>query len=118
MAAKWQLYGQQLFTFCSVVIYSCNLCVWAGVCVLVGANLIILLKKSKLSQCAMATVRIPKQKVILCGDYGVGKSSLFRRFTNDTFITDTDRKSTLGLDHIDREYNVGEKQIKVIQVYN
>lgn len=61
----------------------------------------------------MASVRIPKQKVILCGDYGVGKSSLFRRFTNNTFITETDRKSTLGLDHIDREYNVGEKQIKV-----
>ncbi|TDG50362.1 hypothetical protein AWZ03_003267 [Drosophila navojoa] len=61
----------------------------------------------------MASVRIPKQKVILCGDYGVGKSSLFRRFTNNTFITETDRKSTLGLDHIDREYNVGEKQIKL-----
>ncbi|XP_064539975.1 ras-related protein Rab-14 [Drosophila montana] len=61
----------------------------------------------------MATVRIPKQKVILCGDYGVGKSSLFRRFTNNTFVTETDRKSTLGLDHIDREYNVGEKQIKL-----
>ncbi|XP_023169955.1 ras-related protein Rab-14 [Drosophila hydei] len=61
----------------------------------------------------MASVRIPKQKVILCGDYGVGKSSLFRRFTNNTFVTETDRKSTLGLDHIDREYNVGEKQIKL-----
>ncbi|KAH8260627.1 hypothetical protein KR038_009068 [Drosophila bunnanda] len=61
----------------------------------------------------MATMRIPKQKVILCGDYGVGKSSLFRRFATNTFVTDTDRKSTLGLDHIDREYNVAEKQIKL-----
>ncbi|KAH8380109.1 hypothetical protein KR009_009043 [Drosophila setifemur] len=61
----------------------------------------------------MATVRIPKQKVILCGDYGVGKSSLFRRFATDTFVTDTDRKSTLGLDHIDREYSVNGKQIKL-----
>jgi len=61
----------------------------------------------------MATVRTPKQKVILCGDYGVGKSSLFRRFTNNTFVTETDRKSTLGLDHIDREYNVDDKQLKV-----
>ncbi|XP_060655325.1 ras-related protein Rab-11A [Drosophila nasuta] len=61
----------------------------------------------------MATVRTPKQKVILCGDYGVGKSSLFRRFTNNTFVTETDRKSTLGLDHIDREYNVGDKQLKL-----
>jgi len=58
-------------------------------------------------------MRIPKQKVILCGDYGVGKSSLFRRFATNTFVTDTDRKSTLGLDHIDREYSVNEKQIKV-----
>lgn len=61
----------------------------------------------------MATVRTPKQKVILCGDYGVGKSSLFRRFTNNTFVTETDRKSTLGLDHIDREYNVDDKQLKL-----
>lgn len=61
----------------------------------------------------MAKVRIPKQKVILCGEYGVGKSSLFRRFTNNTFITNTDRKSTLGLDHIDKDYRVDDKQIKV-----
>ncbi|KAL7733408.1 hypothetical protein ACLKA6_004893 [Drosophila palustris] len=61
----------------------------------------------------MATVRTPKQKVILCGDYGVGKSSLFRRFANNSFVTETDRKSTLGLDHIDREYNIGEKQLKL-----
>ncbi|XP_030372739.1 ras-related protein Rab-14 [Scaptodrosophila lebanonensis] len=61
----------------------------------------------------MATVRIPRQKVILCGDYGVGKSSLFRRFTNNTFVSESDRKSTLGLDHIDREYKVGDKQIKL-----
>ncbi|XP_073826843.1 RAS oncogene family member RabX6 [Musca autumnalis] len=61
----------------------------------------------------MAKVRIPKQKVILCGEYGVGKSSLFRRFTNNTFITNTDRKSTLGLDHIDKDYSVDGKQIKL-----
>ncbi|XP_037959933.1 ras-related protein Rab-30 [Teleopsis dalmanni] len=61
----------------------------------------------------MAKVRIPTQKVILCGDYGVGKSSLFRRFTNNTFVSETDRKSTLGLDHIDRTYEVDDKQIKL-----
>ncbi|XP_061386364.1 ras-related protein Rab-14 [Musca vetustissima] len=61
----------------------------------------------------MAKVRIPKQKVILCGEYGVGKSSLFRRFTNNTFITNTDRKSTLGLDHIEKDYRVDDKQIKL-----
>ncbi|KRT84445.1 ADP ribosylation factor, partial [Oryctes borbonicus] len=52
----------------------------------------------------MATVKIPEQKVILCGEYGVGKSSIFRRFTNNTFVTATDRQSTLGLDHYDKIY--------------
>lgn len=61
----------------------------------------------------MAKVRIPRQKVILCGDYGVGKSSLFRRFTNDTFVTATDRQSTLGLDHIEKVYEIQDKCIKV-----
>ena len=46
-----------------------------------------------------ATVKVPEQKVILCGEYGVGKSSLFRRFMADSFTTATDRKSTMGLDH-------------------
>lgn len=55
----------------------------------------------------MASVKIPEQKVILCGEFGVGKSSLFRRFTADTFVTATDRKSTLGLDHYDKVYSVG-----------
>lgn len=61
----------------------------------------------------MAKVRIPEQKVILCGEYGVGKSSLFRRFTNNSFVTETDRKSTLGLDHMDKEYTIDDKTIKL-----
>ena len=44
-------------------------------------------------------MKIPEQKVILCGEFGVGKSSLFRRFMSDSFTTATDRKSTMGLDH-------------------
>lgn len=44
----------------------------------------------------MASVKIPEQKVILVGDFGVGKSSLFRRFMTDTFVKSTDRKATLG----------------------
>lgn len=44
----------------------------------------------------MASVKIPEQKVILVGDFGVGKSSLFRRFMNDTFVSSADRKATLG----------------------
>lgn len=44
----------------------------------------------------MASVKIPDQKVILVGDYGVGKSSLFRRFMTNTFIQSSDKKHTLG----------------------
>lgn len=61
----------------------------------------------------MATTKIPEQKVILCGEYGVGKSSIFRRFTNNTFVTATDRQSTLGLDHFDKIYRVGDKNLKL-----
>lgn len=61
----------------------------------------------------MASIKIPEQKVILCGEYGAGKSSLFRRFTNDTFVTSTDRKSTLGLDHFEKIYPVDDRDLKV-----
>ncbi|XP_052866188.1 ras-related protein Rab-14 [Anopheles bellator] len=61
----------------------------------------------------MASVRIPEQKIILCGEYGVGKSSIFRRFATNSFVTTTDRKSTLGLDHFARTYGVGDKEIKL-----
>lgn len=64
---------------------------------------------------AMATLKMPSQKVILCGEYGVGKSSLFRRFAMDTFVSASDRRSTLGLDQYEKVYTVGpdERQIKV-----
>merc|ERR1712012_1272628 len=61
----------------------------------------------------MASVKIPEQKVILCGENGVGKSSLFRRFMSDSFTTATDRKSTLGLDHYSKVYTVEEKEMKL-----
>jgi len=61
----------------------------------------------------MASVKIPEQKVILCGEYGVGKSSLFRRFMANTFTEATDRKSTMGLDHFGKKYTVGEKDFKL-----
>ena len=44
----------------------------------------------------MASTSTPEQKVILVGDFGVGKSSLFRRYMCDTFINSNDRKATLG----------------------
>lgn len=61
----------------------------------------------------MAVVKTPVLKVILCGEYGVGKSSIFRRFINNTFLPNADRKSTLGLDHFDKIYRVGDKDVKV-----
>lgn len=61
----------------------------------------------------MASIKVPKQKVILCGEFGVGKSSLFRRFATNKFVTASDRQSTLGLDHYDKEYSVGGRQIRL-----
>merc|ERR1711963_442723 len=62
----------------------------------------------------MASVKIPEQKVILCGEFGVGKSSLFRRFMSDSFTTATDRKSTMGLDHFGKNFKVGtDREIKL-----
>ncbi|KAL0273480.1 UNVERIFIED_CONTAM: hypothetical protein PYX00_006134 [Menopon gallinae] len=61
----------------------------------------------------MASVKVPEQKVILCGEFGVGKSSLFRRFATNTFVTGTDRKSTLGLDHYDKPYQFDGRTIKL-----
>ena len=46
-------------------------------------------------------------QVILCGEYGVGKTSLFRRYATNTFVTATDRSSTLGLDHFGKVFSVG-----------
>ncbi|XP_044751204.1 ras-related protein Rab-4B isoform X2 [Coccinella septempunctata] len=43
----------------------------------------------------MAMVKIPEQKVILCGEYA------------------TDRRSTLGLDNFDKVYSIGDKDIKL-----
>lgn len=61
----------------------------------------------------MAVVKTPVLKVILCGEYGVGKSSIFRRFINNTFLPNADKKSTLGLDHFEKLYQVGDKDVKL-----
>lgn len=63
----------------------------------------------------MAMVKTPVLKVILCGEYGVGKSSIFRRFINNTFVPNADRRSTLGLDHFDKPYQLSDKTVKVIR---
>lgn len=61
----------------------------------------------------MAIVKTPILKVILCGEYGVGKSSIFRRFINNSFMPNSDRRSTLGLDHFEKMYRVGDKDVKL-----
>ncbi|UYV83183.1 hypothetical protein LAZ67_23000088 [Cordylochernes scorpioides] len=61
----------------------------------------------------MATTKVPGLKVILCGEYGVGKSSLFRRFATNTFVASSDRSSTLGLDHYDRVFLAQGRQVKL-----
>lgn len=61
----------------------------------------------------MATTKIPEQKVILCGEFGVGKSSLFRRFATNCFVPNSDRSSTLGLDHFDKVFNVHGRNVKL-----
>ena len=43
----------------------------------------------------------------MCGEYGAGKTSLFRRFSSNVFVKATDRASTLGLDHFGKVYKVG-----------
>ena len=66
----------------------------------------------------MATFKVTEQKVILCGEYGVGKTSIFRRFANNSFVTSSDRKSTLGIDNIDKEYVVDNRRIRVSLIRN
>ena len=46
----------------------------------------------------------------MCGEYGAGKTSLFRRFSSNIFVKATDRASTLGLDHFGKIFKVGENE--------
>ena len=56
---------------------------------------------------------VPSFKLILVGEYGVGKSSIFRRFLDNSFTTETGPRSTIGLDHFGKVFTIGEKSIKV-----
>lgn len=72
----------------------------------------------------MASVSIPEFKVILCGEYGVGKTSLFRRFATNSFIetkevsTLKSRQSTLGLDHFSRRFDVNANKSIKLQLWD
>ena len=72
----------------------------------------------------MASVSIPEFKVILCGEYGVGKTSLFRRFATNSFIETKEmsalksRQSTLGLDHFSRRFDVNANKSIKLQLWD
>lgn len=54
----------------------------------------------------------PESKVILLGEFGVGKTSIFRRYSQGTFVDTSGmdwsqyRESTLGLDNYSRSFEV------------
>ncbi|KAK0061772.1 uncharacterized protein LOC106072732 isoform X3 [Biomphalaria glabrata] len=56
---------------------------------------------------------IPSYKVILHGEYGVGKSSIFRRFMNNSFTEATGKASTIGLDQCTRTINLPSQTVKL-----
>ena len=72
----------------------------------------------------MASTNLPELKVILCGEYGVGKTSIFRRFTNDSFIDFSHkssfecRQSTLGLDCFSRTFDVPRVRAVRLQLWD
>jgi len=50
-------------------------------------------------------------QLVLCGDFGVGKTSLFRRFLYDAFWPNDDdsaKSSVLGMDYSTRLFNVAD----------
>ena len=53
-------------------------------------------------------------KVILVGEVGVGKTSLFVRLKDDRFIGS---KSTLGLDKGEIDFDVSGRAVKVIAIW-
>lgn len=70
----------------------------------------------------------PESKVILLGEFGVGKTSIFRRYSQGTFVDTSDmnwqqyRESTLGLDNYSRRFECtidegnGKTRLKTISL--
>ncbi|XP_013405678.1 ras-related protein RABD2c [Lingula anatina] len=54
----------------------------------------------------MASKGVPCFKIIILGQFGVGKSSLFRNFIDGSFCPDADPKSSIGLDFFSRLFKV------------
>ncbi len=76
-------------------------------------NLIKNATTQKSNPSGMAETTRIVMKVVLCGEYGVGKSALFRRFVHDSFVEVSDRASTLGFDHFEKSYTVDGREISV-----
>ena len=53
----------------------------------------------------------PIYKVVLVGEAGVGKSSIFKRYRDGIFIERI--TSTLGLDKFTKDVDIGDERIKV-----
>ncbi|CAO1389472.1 unnamed protein product [Diamesa serratosioi] len=59
----------------------------------------------------MASIKIPEQKIILCGEFGVGKSSIFRRKKMSSLLILIFHSNLLGLDHFSKNFQVNDKEI-------
>lgn len=70
----------------------------------------------------------PESKVILLGEFGVGKTSIFRRYSQGTFVDTSGmdwnqyRESTMGLDNYSRKFECktgnGETKIISLRLYD
>ena len=54
----------------------------------------------------------PTYKVILLGDPGVGKTTLFLRLQRGSFV-DTEAQSTIGVDYTEKDFTFGDTTVKV-----
>lgn len=57
---------------------------------------------------------VPLYKIVLAGDVGVGKTSIFQRYDKDRFFEHND--STFGMDKLTKLLTVDGKQCKVCRI--
>lgn len=55
--------------------------------------------------------RVPLYKIVLAGDLGVGKTSIFQRYDTNKFTEY--RESTFGLDKLNKDITIDGKRCKV-----
>lgn len=72
----------------------------------------------------MQGLHYPESKIILLGEFGVGKTSIFRRYSQGTFVDTSGmdwnqyRESTLGLDNYSRKFEciLDNNELKTISL--